>query len=60
MANDGLRIYAAGKGVRLWQVADKFGITDSYFSKKMRKELSKRDAERFRKYVDEIAEKEAI
>ena len=36
MANDGLRIYAAGKGVRLWQVADKFGITDSYFSKKMR------------------------
>lgn len=60
MANDGLRIYAAGKGVRLWQVADKFGITDSYFSKKMRKELSKQDAERFRKYVDEIAEKEAI
>lgn len=60
MANDVLRIYAAGKGVRLWQVADKFGITDSYFSKKMRKELSKQDAERFRKYVDEIAEKEAI
>ena len=60
MANYGLRIYAAGKGVRLWQVADKFGITDSYFSKKMRKELSKQDAERFRKYVDEIAEKEAI
>ena len=60
MANDGLRIYAAGKGVRLWQVADRFGITDSYFSKKMRKELSKQDAERFRKYVDKIAEKEAI
>ena len=60
MANDGLRIYAAGKGVKLWQVADKFGITDSYFSKKMRKELSKQDAERFRKYVDEIAKREVI
>lgn len=60
MVNDDLRIYAAGKGVRLWQVADKFGITDSYFSRKMRKEFTKQDAERFRKYVDEIAEKEAI
>ena len=55
MANDGLRIYAASKGVRLWQVADKFGITDSYLSRKLRKEWSEQEAERFRMYVDEIA-----
>lgn len=50
-----LKSYAASKGVRLWQVAEKFGFTDATMSKKLRKELSKEDAERFKKYVDEIA-----
>lgn len=55
MSNKELKLYAAGKGVRLYQVAEKFGILDANFSRKLRKELSKEDAERFRKYVDEIA-----
>ena len=54
MKNKDLRLYAASKGVRLWQVAEKFGITDAAFSRKLRKVFSKENAEQFRKYVDEI------
>lgn len=55
MNNKKLREYAAGKKVKLWQVAEKFGVSDVAFSKKLRHELSKEDAEQFKKYVDEIA-----
>ena len=55
MNNRELKLYAASKGVRLWQVAEKFGITDAAFSRKLRKEFSKEDAEQFKVYVDEIA-----
>ena len=34
MNNRELKLYAASKGVRLWQVAEKFGITDAAFSRK--------------------------
>ena len=33
MNNRELKLYAASKGVRLWQVAEKFGITDAAFSR---------------------------
>lgn len=39
MKNTDIRKEAANQGVKLWQIADKLGITDSYFSKKLRKEL---------------------
>lgn len=55
MNNKELKLYAASKGVRLWQVAEKFGVTDAYFSRKLRKEFSKEDAKKFKLYVDEIA-----
>lgn len=55
MSNKELRLYAASRGIRLWQIAEKFGISDVAFSKKLRKEFSEEDAERFRNYVDEIA-----
>ena len=57
MNNKELRLYAASKGVKLWQIAEKFGITDAAFSRKLRKEFSREDAERFKVYVDEIASK---
>ena len=53
--NNELKLYAASKGVRLWQVADKFGVTDAMFSRRLRKEFNNGDAELFRKFVDEIA-----
>lgn len=53
--NNELKFYAANKGVRLWQVAEKYGITDATLSRKLRKEFSKEDADAFRSYVDDIA-----
>lgn len=55
VANHELKVYAFEKGVKLWQVAEKFGIYDSNFSRKLRKELSEEDKKRFKQYVDEIA-----
>jgi hypothetical protein len=59
-ANVELRLYAMGKGVRMWQVAEKFGISEAYFCKKMRNELSDEEAEKFKKFVDEIAEEQRL
>lgn len=58
MANQKLKFYAQGKGVRLWQVADKFGVSDSYFSRKLRKEFTEEEAEKFKKFADEVAEEQ--
>ena len=37
-----IRQEAAGAGVKLWQIADKLGITDSYFSRKLERNLPTR------------------
>lgn len=37
--NQSIRRTVAGAGVKLWQIADRLGITDSYFSRLLRKEL---------------------
>lgn len=50
-----LKLYAASKGVKLWQVAEKFGVIDVTFSRWMRKEFEKEKADKFRQFVDEIA-----
>ncbi len=55
MINEDLKLYAAGKGVRLWQIAKKFNVTDSYFSRKLRQTFSAEDSERFKAFVDDIA-----
>lgn len=39
MKNQDIRRAAAKANVRLWQVADALGKTDSYFSRMLRKEL---------------------
>lgn len=53
--NKELKLYAASKGVRLWQIAQKFGIAEMTLTRWMRKEMEKEKAEKFRKFVDEIA-----
>ena len=55
-ANQDLHEYAQKKSVCLWEVAEKFGVTNSYFSVLMRKEFSAEDKTKFMKFVDEIAE----
>lgn len=56
--NEGLRKYAKEKGVPLWMVGEKFGISETRFSVWLRHELSTKDAERFRKFVDQIAKEQ--
>lgn len=55
--NQDLKMLAAGKGVKLWEIAMEFGVTDSTFSKKLRKELTGEDRERFIKAVNSVCEK---
>ena len=40
MCNQEIRNAAKENGVKLWQVAERIGINDSNFSRKLRKELS--------------------
>ncbi len=56
MNNKELKRYAASKGVRLWQVAEKFGLNDANFSRKLRHDLNEQDAKKFIVYVDELSE----
>lgn len=40
MKNNDIRQEAQKTNIKLWQIAEKLGITDSTFSKMLRKELS--------------------
>lgn len=44
------------QGVKLWEVAERVGITDAYFSKKLRRELPETEQDEILGYIDEIAE----
>lgn len=55
MHNEEIRRYAAGKGVRLWQVADRLGIADTSLSRKLRKELLADGKQEIRRVIDELA-----
>ena len=39
MANYAIRERAKNANIKLWEIADKLGISDTTFSKKLRKEL---------------------
>ena len=55
MTNVEIRREAAGAGVKLWQIADKLGVTDSYFSRKLRKEFTNEEKEKIRAIIAELA-----
>ena len=55
MANKDIKLQAAGAGVRLWQIADAIGITDSSFSRKLRRELSVEEKKRYSEIIRELA-----
>lgn len=53
-ANEDIRRAAGGAGVRIWQIAEKFGVTDSYFSRKLRKEFSAEERAKAMRFIDEL------
>ena len=56
MYNKDIRRTAAGSGVKLWQIADALGITDSSFSRKLRKELPQEEKERIFSIIQKLSQ----
>ena len=54
MTNAEIRIEAMKKGVKHWQIAKELGISETYFSKIMRKELSEEKKEEILKIIREM------
>lgn len=44
--NEEIRQAAKGAGVRLWQIAEKYGLNDGNFSRKLRRELPQHEKEK--------------
>lgn len=54
MKNLRIRERAAQDGVFLWEIADRLGLSDGNFSRKLRHELSTEEQERIFGLIDEI------
>jgi hypothetical protein len=54
--NIDIREKAKASGVKLWQIADKLGINDGNFSRKLRKELSESEKARVFEIIAELVE----
>jgi len=57
-ANQDIRTEATQAGVKLWQIAYKYPLTDSNFTRKLRKELSDAEKEKIRALIKELANEE--
>ena len=51
-----LKTEAKAAGVYLWQIADKLGMRDNEFSRKLRKELSAEKKAEIRSIIKELSE----
>lgn len=61
MENMRIRKEAQESGVKLWEVADRYGLTDSNFSRKLRRELPDEEQEKILGIIREITrEREAV
>ena len=53
--NEDIKAYAKIHKVKLWQVADALGITDTQFSRKLRYELAAEFKSKVLKLIDQLA-----
>ncbi|MGN0488378.1 MAG: hypothetical protein ACI4HO_03840 [Ruminococcus sp.] len=58
-ANNEIKLMAKKKGMCLWEIADKMGIVDSSFSRKLRHELSQKEKQNIFSIIDQIAAEKA-
>lgn len=56
MKNKEIREKANTHGIYLWEIADVLGITDSTFSRKLRKELPEAEKMSILKIIDDLKE----
>ena len=59
MANVDIRKEIRQANLYHWQVADRYGIADGNFSRKLRRELSDEDKAKIRAIITELREEEA-
>ena len=50
-----IKRYAKDRGVKLWEVAYRYGITDATFSRKLRRELPTQEQEKIMEIINELA-----
>ena len=56
MCNKEIRSAAKNAGVRLWQVAAAYGISDGNFSRKLRQELPQEEKAKILAIIDRLAQ----
>lgn len=54
MVNQEIKMAAVKAGVKLWQIADAIGLSDSNFSRKLRHELPEDDKQRILSVIAEL------
>lgn len=57
MKNQKIRTAAIENNVKLWEIAEHFGISDANFSRKLRKEFSDSDTQKALQIIVDIAAK---
>ena len=53
-ANLDVRLAAKNAGIKLWQIADRYGVLDSNFARLLRKELTSDKKERIYQIIEEL------
>ncbi len=53
--NKGIRTAAKQAGVKLWQIAERLGINDGNFSRKLRRELPEEEQNQILRIIGELA-----
>lgn len=59
MTKSEIKRLAADAGLHLWQIADKLGITDSSFSRKLRRPLSEMDTAKVLAAIEQLTTEQA-
>ena len=58
MENLAIRESAKAAGVKLWQVAERYGLSDGNFSRKLRRELPAAEQERILQIIEDLKKEE--
>ncbi len=56
MENITIRKAAKEAGVPLWEIAERYGVTDSTFSRKLRRELPKEEQDKLLSIISSLKE----
>lgn len=55
MANESIKQTAKEAGIKLWQVADAYGVNDGNFSRKLRHELPEGEQQKIISIIERLA-----